>query len=161
MSWSRRSILLTLAALPACGFSPALAPSGSASGFQGNFEFNAPNNSEGYYLTRQLEKRLGRPSAPEYRIDMDLTLGDDLTGIPADRVTARANLLGRVDYTIVHIPTGDTIQRGRVRSFTGYSSTSTTAATRSARTDAERRLMTLLGDRIVADLMATAETWRR
>lgn len=92
---------------------------------------------------------------------MTLTLGADLTGIPADRVTARTNLLGRVDYTVVHIPTGDSVHRGRVRSFTGFSSTSTTAATRSSRDDAERRLMTLLGDRIVADLMATAETWRR
>ena len=160
MSWSRRGILFAAAAAAGCGFSPALAPDGAAAGLRGEIEVSAPGNTEGYALTRQLEERLGLPTSPVYTLEVDIAQGSQVTGIPADRVAARVNLVGQADFALVEIASGEVVRRGQVQSFTGYSSTSTTAATRAARADAEERLMTILADRIVAELLATAESWR-
>ena len=161
MSWSRRGLLLAAAAVAGCGFRPALAPTGPAAGLRGDVGFDAPSSESGFYLTRQLEERLGLPSSPTYRLQLDITEGTQVTGIPSDRVTARTVLIGRVDYALVHVPTGDVVRRGSVQSFTGYSTTSTTAASRAALEDADQRLMVILADRLVADLLATSEEWRR
>ena len=160
MSWSRRGILLAAAAAAGCGFTPALAPDGAAAGLRGEVEVSARNSAEGYALTRRLEERLGLPASPAYTLDVVITEGAQVTGIPADRVAARVNLVGQVNYALTENATGNVVRRGQVQSFTGYSSTSTTAATRAARADAEERLMAILADRIVADLLATAEDWR-
>lgn len=161
MLWSRRGVVLAAAAAAGCGFSPALAPTGPAAGLRGDVEFDAPSSESGFYIARQLEERLGLPSLPTYRLELDITEGTQVTGIPADRVTARRILIGRIDYALVHVPTGDVVRRGSVQSFTGYTTTSTTAATRTAREDADERLMVILADRLVADLLATSEEWRR
>lgn len=153
--------MLAAATLMSCGFDPALAPTGSAAGMRGDFAIDTPNSRSGFLIARQLEQRLGLPSSPEYRLRVAITEGSQVTGIPADRVTTRANLLGRADYTVERIATDEVVQRGSVRSFTGFSTTSTTAATRAAREDAGERLMTILADRVVADLLATSEEWRR
>ena len=160
MSWSRRGALLAAAAAAGCGFSPALAPGGAAGGLRGEIEVSAPGNFQGYELTRRLEERLGLPASPEYTLRIAITTGSQVTGIPADGVAARQNIVGQADYTLTEISTGNVVRRGQVQSFTGYSSTSTTAATRAARADAEERLMTILADRIAAELLATAADWR-
>jgi LPS-assembly lipoprotein len=160
MSWSRRALLVTAAAAAAgCGFSPVLAPGGAADGLRGEIEVSAPGNREGYAVTRRLEERLGLPGAARYRLRVTITQGAQVTGIPADRVAARVNLIGQADFVLTDIASGKVVRRGSVQSFTGYSSTSTTAATRAARVDAEDRLMTILADRIVGDLMATSGEW--
>ena len=160
MSWSRRGVLLALALATGCGFTPALAPQGPATGFRGAFEYAVPATRPGFFLTRELEDQLGLPQAPTYRLQVAITQGAQVTGIPANNVTARANIIGEAEYSVVDIATGAVLRQGSVQSFTGLSSTSTTAATRAALEDAERRLMVILADRIVADLLATAGAWR-
>ena len=49
-----------------------------------------------------------------------------------------------------------TVTSGTVDSFTGYSATGSTVATRAARADAEERLTTILADQIVTRLIAAA-----
>ncbi len=161
MSWSRRGIVLYLALAAGCGFTPALAPDGPATGFYGAFEYSVPATRPGFFLTRQLEDRLGLPDAPTYRLAVTITQGAQVTAIPANNVTARTNIIGQADYTVTDIATGATLQQGTVQSFTGLTSTSTTAATQAARQDAEQRLMVVLADRLVADLLATSGEWRR
>jgi LPS-assembly lipoprotein len=161
MSWSRRGLLLSVAAAAGCGFSPALAPEGSAAGFRGEFEISAPQTPSGFFLTRRLQNRLGLPASPRYRLSLQITEGAQVTGIPANLIPTRVNLLGQVDYDVVDVASGQVVHHGRVQSFSGYSSTSTTAATRAAQVDASKRLMTILADRVVADLLATSGSWRQ
>jgi LPS-assembly lipoprotein len=156
MSWSRRGALLAALAVAGCGFSPALAPDGPAAGLRGDVEVAAPVTRSGYFLTRRLEERLGLPETPTYRLTVRLAQGAQVTGIPADRVTARAIIVGQADWALSNIASGEVVERGDVQSFTGLSSTSTTAATREALADANQRLMVILADRIVAELLATA-----
>jgi LPS-assembly lipoprotein len=160
MSWSRRALLLTAGAAAGCGFSPVLAPGGAAADLRGEVEVSVAETRPGYALRRRLEERLGLPTDIRYVLRATITQGSQVTGIPADRVAARVNVIGQVDYELVEIATSRVARRGRVQSFTGYSSTSTTAATRAAQVDAEGRLMIILADRVVADLLATAPEWR-
>lgn len=160
MSWSRRAtILAALAAATGCGFSPALAPGGDAADLRGKIAFVAPRNVLGFEMTRRLEERLGLPASPEYELRLTLTQGTQITGIPANRVTSRVTVTVHADYRLIRTATGEVVHTGQVHNFTAFTSTSNTAATRAAQVDAQRRLMAILADMLVADLLATAGTW--
>ncbi|HCQ58330.1 MAG TPA: hypothetical protein DIU10_10575, partial [Sulfitobacter sp.] len=49
---------------------------------------------------------------------------------------------------------GQIVTSGKVESFTGYSATGTTVATRAAELDAQERLMVILADLVVSRLYA-------
>lgn len=150
---------LALAALSGCGFTPAYGTGGSASALTGRVLVDAPEDRRGFDLTERLEERLGRPEqaayALEYRID---TSSVDIGVSPTNAIT-RFNLLGRVDFTLRDLQTDAVLTTGEVRNFTAYSATGTTLATRTAELDARRRLMRILADQIVTQLVATSGTW--
>ncbi|GGE44204.1 hypothetical protein GCM10011360_34340 [Primorskyibacter flagellatus] len=157
MSCDRRLLLTLLAALPlaACGFTPAYAPQGGADTLSRAVQVRAPVTRNDYMLTRQLETRLGRAVAADYLLDYTLTVQDERIAITANNITRRFNLVGRASYTLTTMD-GTTVTRGTVDSFTGYSATGSTVATRAARADAEERLTTILADQIVTRLIAAA-----
>lgn len=157
MSCDRRLLLTLLAALPlaACGFTPAYAPQGGADTLSRAVQVRAPVTRNDYMLTRQLETRLGRAGAADYLLDYTLTVQDERIAITANNITRRFNLVGRASYTLTTMD-GTTVTRGTVDSFTGYSATGSTVATRAARADAEERLTTILADQIVTRLIAAA-----
>lgn len=156
----RRLVLLSLAALAGCGFTPALAPGGDAAGLFGQIEVDAPTDREGFLLVQRLEERLGRPDAPRYRLLASIRLSEDGVAITGDQVTTRFTVLGEVDFQLVELATDKVVTAGTVDSFTAYSTTGTTVASLAAQRDARARLMVILADEIVARLIATAGTWR-
>lgn len=149
-----------LLALGACGFQPVYGPGGSAEGLRGQVEVADPADREGFELVRQLRWRLGEASSPHYRLDAEIALYEREIGITPDQVTTRFQVDGRVAYSLTRIGTDAILARGTARSFTSYSSTSTTVATLRAREDARDRLMVILADRIVAELLAGGPVWR-
>ena len=155
----RRSVLIALPCLAACGFEPVYGPGGSAEALRGRITFDPPRDSEGFALVRALEDRLGRPDTPEYLFTADIRVSEDELGItPADEIT-RYNVLGQVTFRVVDA-TGDQVTGGTVDSFTAYSGTGTPVSTRVAREDARDRLMVILADKIVARLLSTSADWR-
>ena len=58
-----------------------------------------------------------------------------------------------IEWRLAQIGDGSEVASGSERSFTSYSATSTTVATSFAQRDARRRLMVILADRIVTDLL--------
>lgn len=153
----RRFLVLSAAALlGGCGFTPAYGPSGGASKLQGRILIDEPTGSDGYLLVRELENRLGRAQAPQYGLSLALTTRRESMAITSDNRTTRYNLMGDLRYTLRDLGTGEELASGRVDSFTGYSTTGSTVATRAARSDARERLMTILADRVTANLMAYA-----
>ena len=155
---SRRHVLLSLA-LVGCGFAPAYGPGGPAGELRGRILADAPESPAGYYLVRRLEDRLGRPAAPLYGLATDLSLEDVDVRVTRDEITVRYNIVGVAEYRLTDLATGAVLRTGRVESFTGYSGGSTTVASQAAETAALERLMVILADQIVADLLATAPDW--
>lgn len=161
MSLSRRTVLLSLPALAACGFDPVFAPGGSAEALRGKILIDAPRDTIGFELVRQLEARLGQPNGPKYSMGARISLEEDALAITPEAEITRFSVLGEVDFQVVDIIDGQQLTAGSVESFTSYSNTGSPVSTRSARRDARTRLMIVLADKIVARLLATEADWAK
>ena len=117
----------------------------------------APADEEGFALVEQLEKRLGQPAAADLALTAGIYISEQALGFLPDGSISRYNVSGRVDWRLTRITDGSLVLSGSERSFTSYSATSTTVATIFAQRDARRRLMVILADRIVQDLLMRAD----
>ncbi|MCV6593062.1 MAG: LPS assembly lipoprotein LptE [Silicimonas sp.] len=150
---TRRAALLALAALAGCGFTPVYGPGGTAEGLRGRIAVAAPADEEGFALVRRLEERLGEPTRGDLQLTADIFIGEESLGFLPDGEISRFSVEGRVDWVIKNAD-GVEVARGSEGSFTSYSATSTTVATRFAQRDARRRLMVIIADRITTDLLS-------
>ncbi len=154
---SRRVAILGLVALSGCGFAPVYAPGGSADGLRGRIDVVPPSDEEGFALVRRFEDRLGQPQGADLKLTADIAISEDSVGFLPNGSISRYNVLGQVRYKLARADDGETVLTGSEQSFTSYSATSTTVATIAARRDARRRLMVILADRIVADILVNAD----
>lgn len=150
----RRAAVLALLALAGCGFTPVYGPTGDAQDLRGRIVVADPADEEGFALVKRLEDRLGRAQKSDLSLTADIRVSQTALGFLPDGEISRFNVLGRVDWQLVRIDTGAEVASGTEKSFTTYSATSTTVATTFARRDANRRLMVILADRIVSDLIS-------
>ncbi|ETX15411.1 hypothetical protein OCH239_16440 [Roseivivax halodurans JCM 10272] len=157
MSWcDRRTLLWALAALPACGFTPAYGPSGSASRLQGQLALSDPEGEPGYLLNRRIEDRLGYAPGGTYRLYTDITTNQTDLGTTSTGATTRYRIIGSVGIRLTDTATGQVLLSDTVDSFTSYSATGSSVATLASERDALERLMTILADRIVDRLILAA-----
>ncbi|GHG82264.1 LPS assembly lipoprotein LptE [Pseudodonghicola xiamenensis] len=158
-SLDRRSLLiLPLAALAACGFTPVYGPGGAGRALRDRVRVQEPDSPDEYLLVRTLEDRLGRGGATA-RYGLSFTLRTQTKGqsLTVTNETTRYSLVGKVDYTLTALETGQVVASGQVENFTGYSATGSTVETLAGERDAAKRLMTILADQIVTRLYATVD----
>jgi LPS-assembly lipoprotein len=151
----RRSLLLLPLALAACGFTPVYGPGGTGQSLQDNVSVGEPVTRDDYYLVRRLEERLGRADEGAYALQF--ATGISIQGLaldPAGNIDSY-NVVGATEYNLREKATGRIVTSGVVENFTSYSATGTTIATRAARKDAQERLMVILADQIVIQLLST------
>ncbi|MDD9923491.1 MAG: LPS assembly lipoprotein LptE [Boseongicola sp.] len=154
-SFDRRVFLLSLTALAGCGFEPVYAPGSVTRDLRGRIAFLPPSDEEGFALVNRLEERLGRPEAADLTLAASIKIREQAVGFLPDGSISRYNVLGELPWQITD---GDTVVLdGREESFTSYSATSTTVATRAAQRNARERLMVILADRVVTSIMAQAD----
>lgn len=157
MSSCNRRLFLTLPlALAACGFQPAFGPQGVAQGLRGTIRAADPTDRNGHALVDRLENRLGRPEVARYDLAYTLQTAPVGVGITTDNSITRYNLTGSVDWTLTDRATGARVTGGRAENFTSWTATGTTVAGVAAEEDATRRLMVILADQIVMQLLAAA-----
>jgi LPS-assembly lipoprotein len=156
-SCNRRAFLLVPLALTACGFTPAYAPDGSATKLLGTVRAQDPTNKNAFDLVERLEERLGRPENHRYDLGYSISTQSIGVGLTTANEVTRFNLTGVIDYTLSDHATGQRLAGGRVKSFTAYSATGSTVAGLAAEEDAAYRLMRILADQIVAQLIATSD----
>ena len=154
--FNRRSILLGIAALSGCGFTPAYGPAGGAQKLQANILVDAPSDRDSYLMTQNLEERLGRAADPQLGLSYSLKLTEERMAVTANNITTRFNVVGKATYALRDLDSGAVLTTGTVDSFTGYSADSTTVATLSAGRDARERLLAILADQITTRLIAVA-----
>ena len=154
MSLSKLKIGCALFLLAGCGFQPVYGPGGQADGLRGRIDVAAPADEEGFALVKRLEDRLGLPQTADLELDADIRLKEEAVGFLPDGEISRFNVIGEVTWQVRRTRDGRSVATGTERNFTSYSATSTTVATIFAQRDARRRLMVILADDIVADLLA-------
>lgn len=153
--FDRRNFLFSLTALTGCGFSPVYAPGNQAHGLRGRIDVAEPADEEGFALVRRLEDRLGRAAGADLTLNAEIRLDEEAVGFLPDGSISRYNVLGQVAWSL-NDGSGPQLS-GSEQSFTSYSATSNTVATIVAQRNARERLMIILADRIVADILAGAE----
>ena len=157
MSWSRRSLLLTLPlALAACGFAPAYGTKGTAEGLMGAVRATDPTDKNSFDFVQHLEERLGRPTKPAYALAYTITTTAIGAGITPDGAITRYNVKGGLDWTLMRLSDQKRMAGGHIDAFTSYSATGSTVAGQTAQSDAYLRLMRLLGDDLVMRLVAAS-----
>lgn len=152
----RRSLILLLLALAACGFTPAYAPGGAATRLTGAVRAADPGDKNAFDFVERIEERLGRTEVHRYDLAYSIATEAVGVGITPDNRIIRYNLQGVIDFTLTDAATGQRITGGRVQSFTSYAATGSTVAGLAAEEDAAFRLMRLLADQVVARLIAEA-----
>ncbi len=155
---SKRQTLLLLAsaALAGCGFTPAYGPQGGAAKLLDGVSVDAPSDRNEQWLVQRLESRLGRTDHGRYRLGYRLSFEQKRMAITDDNTTSRFNIVGVAEYTLRDGASDAVLTEGRVDSFTGYSTTSSTVATLASERDARERLAIILADQIVTRLTAAA-----
>ncbi len=153
-SFNRRSILLLPLALVGCGFTPVYGPNGPAQGLQGSIRVADPSDKNAFDLVERLEERLGRPNADRFDLTYTIKTEPFGVGITPDNAITRYNVTGHVDYTLRSAADDSVLISGTVQNFTSYSASGTVVSTAAAERDAYVRLMRLLADEIVTDMIA-------
>ena len=157
MSWfSRRSFLLSVFALSGCGFEPVYRDGGSGSGLRGAILADNPTNRRAFSFVEQFEKRVGRAPAPRFAMSYTILVEETGLAITGSNDITRFNLVGRTDFRVKDLSTGEVVLNDRVNGFTAYSASEQPVATLSSQEDAEARLMVILADKIVAKLLANS-----
>lgn len=162
-SSDRRGFLTLLAGAPlaACGFVPAYGPSGPARGLQGRIRIDDPGEKNAFDLVGRLQERLGRAQSPAWRLSYTISAYPVGVGITPDNATTRYNVVGSVAYSLRPVNEDRIVASGTVRNFVSYSASGTVVATDASARDAYLRLMRMLADQIVTDLIATSARWAR
>lgn len=152
---ARRAALLGLLAVSACGLTPVYGPGGKAAQLFGRVRPRDPVSYQDFAFNRRLAERLGPDDAAAYDLDYQLSIGVVPQAITPEEVTTRYSLNGTAAFAL-RDSAGTVLARGRVSSFTSYSTTGTTIATLSAEGDARERLARMLADQVVTRLLAAS-----
>jgi LPS-assembly lipoprotein len=157
--WLSKLLLVCPLVLAACGFTPAYAPGGSGTGLQNTILAAEPHDKPAFDLVERLEERLGPSDNPRFGLNYKIALTPVGVGITTNNAITRYNLTGVVDWNLTDTATGARLTGGKAENFTSYSATGSTVASLSAQEDASQRLMRIIADQIVTQLLATSGQW--
>ncbi len=149
---TRRAFLLFPVWAAACGFTPAYAPRGSGSRLNGRIMLRVPDTPEGFRLRARLEDRLGRATTPNAILHVEVSTESRAALTDSDGEVVRTQLGGRASWHLASAA-GMTLAEGEEIAFIGFSGTDDEGTTRVANQQARDRLMALIADRIVAELL--------
>lgn len=157
--FDRRGALALIAAslVGACGYAPVYAPGAEARALRNTVLVDEPRDKDAFDLTRRVEERLGRATAPRFGLTVTLRTEEVGLAIQGGNEVTRYNLVGSADYALRDLSTGRVLLSGKVDTFSAYSATGSTVGARTAEIDGRKRLMVALADMIVTDLMAGAD----
>ena len=154
-SFSRRSFLVSAAALAGCSFTPVYGPNGVGNSLYGLIEVESPTTTNTYNLVSYLEDRLGRGSSAKYGLTYAVSTSQQGLAVTESQTTVRYNVLGDLSFALRELSSSNVVSTGTVTAMTAYSASGTTVATRAAQKDANERLMIALADRLIERLYLT------
>ncbi|MEJ6771507.1 MAG: LPS assembly lipoprotein LptE [Paracoccaceae bacterium] len=153
----RFGVVLAAAALAGCGFTAVYGPDGTGAALLWQLSLDPPQDRNAYLLRRRIEERLGQATAGAWRLSTQIKTDDIGLGFTTDGDITRYNINGTTDYTLRRTGSSEIFRKGKIQHFTSYSATGTTVATLAAKRDAEVRLMTILADQIIDQLLIISE----
>ena len=104
-------------------------------------------------LFQHLNDRLEDNPNGEWVLSYSLSQSSRRRGIDRSGLAHRVIVSGSANYTLTRVGEAKPDKTGSVESFVGYSSLASSVAEDASRRDAEKRLATILADKIVQELM--------
>ena len=143
------AVVVVVAALGGCGFTPLYARPGVAGGIT-HIEVIAPKGREGYLLRQNLDDDFGHAQgeAPVYRLEITMNTARRAHGLTANDTAQRYELDLKVSYNLVEIASGKVAHTGAVISDISYDSTDQPYAGIAARQDVQNRLASDVAQKI-------------
>ena len=113
---------------------------------------SAPDTIAGFAIRSRLIDRLGLATTPMASLSVNVEQALDVASQSQSGSTLRYNVVGAAGWQLT-AANGTVWGSGQVEGFTSYAATGSTVATQSAAADAVGRLMTILADNVVTQLM--------
>ena len=158
MWWPRQHMLVGICLLLAsCGYQPIYGTSGVAYRLERNVSIVAPSDRAGYVLYHQLNKYLKDADDGEFKLLFNISKTSSRVAIDENGRAHRALLEGFATFDLRRASDNKTLVKGRVKGFTGYSTLATSVASHASSRDATQRLMTMLADKIMYELVLAAD----
>ena len=151
--------MLALGGLGACGFSPAYGPTGPAQGLRGRIKADPPATRNDFDFVASFEDALGRSPDPAWLLAYQISVSVVSLAVTPEGSILRYNYIGTVNFQVRDAATGTVVTQGSANSFTASTATRSTIAAAASTTDATVRLMQILSDLVVTQLLATSKTW--
>lgn len=144
-----------LALLPGC-FRPMLAEGTGASDLRGRIVLPQTSDRFSFHLHDSLEERLGRTTAPDYRLEVSTALTESGLLVAQDNTITRLRIQAVADFRLYRADGTKPLLTDRIVTESGFDSTASLYASRTTRRDIERRLARDLGERIARRIQAQA-----
>ncbi|MER3352815.1 MAG: hypothetical protein RLQ73_02500 [Hoeflea sp. D1-CHI-28] len=137
-----------LFSITACGFSPVFAPGSESNEYLSDITYAPPNNRLSYLLVRRMEERLGRNLQASKILRYEIHLEEEGYELAPGRIQR----VGKLNYQLVSKDDQRVLLQGQVESFTSF--TNAGALINADRRYADERLIVILADKLVTDLIA-------
>ena len=148
--------LFALLLLNACGFEPAYISSNTGESITNTFDLMAPTDRGTYQFYHNLKGQISDNPEGRYALSYSISQNTTNAAIDADGKSHRSLLKGALDYKITRKTTGKTVTKNTIFGFTSYSALASSVASDASGRDATKRLMKILSDNLVHDLMLAA-----
>lgn len=146
-----------MAALAGCGFTPVYGSEETATALLEQNALDPPQDRNTFMLNRRIKERLGQATAGAWRLSTKSETENIGLGFTADGDFTRYHINGTAIYTLRRTGSSDIYRVGKVQHLTSYSATGTTVATLASKREAEVRIMTILADQIIDQVLLISE----
>ena len=138
----------------ACSFEPAwMAQDQKAKILWQKIDIKKPKTSNEFHLNRHLAARLGNAKDSKLFLKYELFTETKRTALSFDGKAYRIRIHGEVIFSLIHSSTNVVLVSSSVRDSLGYSDAILAVTDQASERDAYARLMVLLGDKIVDELL--------
>lgn len=148
---SRFSLMLLLAlGTASCGFEPVYAPGSKTAAALSDIVVAPPGNNRASYLfVREVEERIGQNLNSDKILQHDVWIYEEDLGLATS--TARIQKVGKVTYKVRSVKDNRVLFGGTVENFVAFNTETTITTT--VRNEATERLVSILADQMVTELM--------
>ena len=137
-----------------CSFEPAWrAGNNKANMYWQKIDLKAPKTSNEFRLNRYLVSRVGDAEDAEFLLKYELFTKTKRTALSFDGKAYRIRIQGEVKFSLINKSENIVLVSSNVKDSLGYSDAILAVTDQASERDAYERLMVLLGDKIVDELL--------
>ena len=142
--------------IASCDFEPAwIAKDNKIKVLWQKVNLKEPITSNEFRLNRYLASRIGDAKDAEFSLEYELFTETKRTALSYDGKAYRFRILGEIKFSLLHSEKDTVLLSSSVKDSLGYSDAILAVTDQASERDAYKRLMVLLGDRIVDELLSS------